>query len=443
MRKSGTERRRGFREVIESFLRERLEEKFKENAQDYAALCARYTPDIWIADAARRVGQIQAVTHTLKATHPDAKGSSMYCIPDSAGREALVGSHQLSGAFVSDIVGNAAALDVYKFLRCEYEGKSLLAWMREGDEDLLGALHSDAALARKWADAFAGLVRQPASPASHTWAKQIYWLVGDDPANDGHYHLLSPLHPSSLAHKIFEVITEDRFGDAAKETRRARRAGVYSDKVLRDYPNLAVRKLGGTRPQNISQLNSERGGVNYLLASLPPVWKPSNARPPWGIRPLFEQFGRRRDLARLVACLKNFLEHDPAPTWETRERRDNLLDQIIGEVRQYADELRALEPGWSADSRCRLAEAEALWLDPGRAALDAEFAENWRQGRWQAEVQHRFVAWLNPALGERLPLGDIEHAFRVDALLTESWQRQTDAGCRRMEEHEAGPAWNS
>lgn len=282
MHKSDAERRRGFKELIETFLQERLEGKVKGDAEEDAVLSARYQPENWIADAARRVGQIQAVTHTLKATHPDAKGSSMYCIPDLAGRQYFVGSHQLFNAFASDVVGNAAALDVYKFLRCEYEGRSLLAWMQEGDEDLLDALHADPALAKKWTSAFTSLIRQPEAPASHTYAKQLYWLVGDDPASDTHYHLLSPLYPSSMAHKIFGIINEDRFGEGVKETRQARRAGAHSDKILRDYPNLAVRKLGGTKPQNISQLNSERGGINYLLASLPPIWKSRDVRPPWG-----------------------------------------------------------------------------------------------------------------------------------------------------------------
>ena len=81
MHKSDAERRRGFKELIETFLQERLEGKVKGNSEEDAVLSARYQPENWIADAARRVGQIQAVTHVLKATHPDAKGSSMYCIP--------------------------------------------------------------------------------------------------------------------------------------------------------------------------------------------------------------------------------------------------------------------------------------------------------------------------------------------------------------------------
>ena len=50
------------------------------------------------------------------------------------------------------------------------------------------------------------------------------------------------------------------------------------------YASLAVQELGGTKPQNISQLNSERRGDNYLLASLPPVWKTVAVQPVHGSR---------------------------------------------------------------------------------------------------------------------------------------------------------------
>lgn len=441
MHKSDAERRRGFKELIETFLQERLEGKVKGDAEEDAVLSARYQPEKWIADAARRVKKIQAATHVLKATHPGAKGSSMYCIPDSSGRQHLVGSHQLFESFTTDIaLEDAKHLDICAFLFCEYEGRSLLAWMQEGDEDLLDALHADPAHAKQWTAAFTSLIRQVEAPASHTYAKQLYWLVGDDPASDTHYHLLSPLHPSSLTHKIFEVIDEDRFGEGVKETRQAKKDNFYSKQILHEYPNLVVQKLGGDHPKNISFLTKKHKGVNYLLASLPPIWKSRDVRPPWGTRPLFEQFGDRRDCARLVARLKEFLESDPAPTLETREHRDDLLDQIIGEVQQYADELRTLEPGWSTDSRCRLVEAEALWLDPGRAALDAAFAKAWMQGHWKAAVQHRFADWLNQALGEKLPLGVIEHAFWADALATEDWQRQIDADRRALKKKGASHA---
>lgn len=417
------ERRQGFRSVIEKFLRGRLEEKQKSideaDTMKREELESGFAPDNWLADAAHRVGQIQAVTHVLKATHPFAKGSSLCCGVESLRQQSGVGSHALPKNFTLDVVGNAAALDVYKFLRLEYDGKTLLDWMRENDADLLAALHPDAVLAEKWRTAFTGLIRSPSDAVSHTHAKQVYWLAGDDPLHDGHYHLLSPLYASSLAHELFRRINDDRFSEEAKEARQAKKDGKPHAREVHEYSNLAQQNFGGSKPQNVSQLNSERGGVNYLLASLPPIWKSRDIKPPLGAKNLFEQIGRRREMAEVVNELRKFLESDPPANIETRNRRDRLLEQIFGELQQYAGELHSLAPGWSSDPRCRLTQEEICWLDPERAALDPELADIWRQGGWKGEVCRRFANWLNHALGKRLPLGDIEHAFWEDAFAEE------------------------
>lgn len=62
---------------------------------------------------------------------------------------------------------------------------------------------------------------------------------------------------------------------------------------MRGYTNVAVQQLGGTKPQNISQLNSERRGNKGLLASLPPVWRSIELKPLLGSESLFPRYGRR------------------------------------------------------------------------------------------------------------------------------------------------------
>ncbi|WP_234420839.1 type I-F CRISPR-associated protein Csy1, partial [Xanthomonas fragariae] len=61
-------------------------------------------------------------------THPDARGSSLHVPPDSLPQHAEIGSHLLGAHYAQDVVGNAAALDVFKFLKIEVEGQGLLAW---------------------------------------------------------------------------------------------------------------------------------------------------------------------------------------------------------------------------------------------------------------------------------------------------------------------------
>ena len=88
--------------------------------------------------------------------------------------------------------------------------------------------------------------------------------------------------------------------EANKAARQARRERKVHDGVFHDYPGLAVQNMGGTKPQNISQLNSERRGVNYLLSSLPPQWKASAARLPVHATSVFDRLFIARPEVRKI-----------------------------------------------------------------------------------------------------------------------------------------------
>jgi len=437
MTETASNRCSAFRTAIERFLQARRDPKLDKLAPDDPKrdeLIAQFTPEAWIDDAARRVGQIQAVTHSLKATHPDARGTSLYQQPDQLPGRAEVGSHVLGQDFAGDVVGNAAALDVYKFLRVTVENRSLLDWMLADDADLKSALSQHPTQAAEWIEAFVGLVQPRGSAATHARAKQLFWLTGDDAADDAQYHLLAPLYASSLAQAVYETVNENRFGDAAKAARQARREERFHEHGYADYPNLAVQKLGGTKPQNISQLNSERRGENYLLASLPPSWKSSEFRVPWGIDSTFRRFGGDRDTRRIVRDFKQFLEANPDPTTETRDRVEAFLDALVDGLAGFAAGIhQALEPGWSADDRCNLPEEERLWLDPGRAESDDDFNARWHWMDWPDQVGKRFGNWLNGQLEGKLPVGSVEQRqWTKELLLDAQWAGQLHARRRQL-----------
>lgn len=434
MSDSPQDRRALFRAAIERFLQERLASKLDKLADDdpkRSDLLAQYAPEAWLTDAARRVAQIQTVTHALKAIHPEARGTNLYCPPESLPSHREVGSHVLSADFAGDVVGNAAALDVYKFLKIAVEARPLLEWMQQGDADLLAALSDDRERAQAWADAF-NSVTEPASeiPASHGLAKQLYWLTGDDPADDRDFHLLAPLYASSFAHTVFRRINEDRFSESAKAAQKARWEHRDHDGVSREYPNLAVQKFGGTKPQNISQLNSERGGSNYLLASLPPRWKSREVQAPWYVDSVLSRFGHSEGVWAQVRELRDFLRSDPPPTMETRDRREGLIDSLIDGLIDFAQRFQVMLPaGWTHDTRCRLPEPERLWLDPGRVLANAEddavFCDKWHKMDWPAEVGNRFSNWLNKQMGTDLPLGDVEaRQWETELLLQQGWAQR-------------------
>ena len=419
----------GYRAAISAFLQERLQaklDKLKPDDPQRDEVIASFAHDVWLACAAKRVEQIQAVTHSLKPIHPDARGTNLYVEPRTLPPLAELGSHALGERFVGDVVGNAAALDVYKLLKLEVNGRSLLTALLAHDADALAALHADPAQAEKLRDAFVSLTQPRAEgPSSHTLAKQLYWLTGTDACDDAHYTLLAPLYATSLAHAVHAQVQEDRFGEANKAARQARRERKVHDGVFHDYPGLAVQNMGGTKPQNISQLNSERRGMNYLLSSLPPKWKVNAQRFPTHADSVFTRYFDSRPLVRqTVKTLRRYLESNPNPVKDTRDHRKELVDMLVDEMVNMAAELQhALPPGWTLDDPrfSALNEDEQTWLDALRAELPEEddFANRWLAMEWPDAIGTRFGNWLNARLEGKLSFSDIEFRAWKKELLTD------------------------
>lgn len=433
-----------FRAAISGFIEDRKTAKL--NGKDDSKIAARYEYATWLSDAARRVSQIQAVTHVLKATHPDARGTSLHADPQSLSGHAEIGSHSLGEDFTDDVVGNAAALDVFKFLKIEVDNRPLLEWMQTSDPDLQAALSDDSKTAENWMQAFASLVREEELPVSHSLAKQIYWLTGDDPTDDAQYRLLQPLFASSLTHAIHAEIQDARFGETNKLSRQARREGKAHDTPYRDYPGLVVRKLGGTKPQNISQLNSERGGINYLLDSSPPDWGNHRALNLRGRESAFSAFRWFGEVEGLLKALRVILKSDPAPNLKTRKRREAIEKSLGQQLAEFGAAVRGSHrPGWTRENECHLPMCEQLWLDSERTELqvradeheqeDIEFNQAYQLGHWPDEVAQRFGAWLNDwlrAVGINA-VGDSElRRWSRQAILETQWpvpvQRRAQGG---------------
>ena len=404
------------RAAIDLFLQDRLKDKLEEfekkkleepeRAQKLAVLTSKFIPSTWLADAARRVDQIQAVTHSLKPIHPDAKGSSLYREPQQLPESQFVGSHCLGADFDADVVGNAAALDVYKFLKLSHEGHSFWDLAVKADPDFAAALSDNPALSSQWMAAFAGLAQARDRVSSHSLAKQLYWQVGQDAHDDASYHLLAPLFPTSLVHRVYQQLQDDRFSEEAKAAREARRNGTHHERPVREYPQMAIQKLGGTKPQNISQLNSERRGDNCLLASVPPIWKSAAVRPLLNINSLFKVYGRRPEVKEEVAALREFLKKNPPANMDTRQRVRKGVQRLVDEMLVFQAELLTLEPGWSQDEDCNLSAAQRIWriwLDP-----DGQQPGSTAQEDVADEVAADFARWFNDQLNDSLLVGDDE-----------------------------------
>lgn len=407
------------RAVIADFLAARYKDKLeavKEDVNDPDAanlqrekLRQQFIPATWLEDAARRAAQIQAVTHSLKPVHPDAKGSNLFVSPTQFEQLQVVGSHCLTIDFAVDFVCDAKLLPIVAFLKLEHEGNSLLSLAVVGDPDFALALSDDTVQARTWLDAFASLAKSRGRLSSHTLAKQVYWQCLEDAGDSASFHLLAPLYATSLAHRVFEAIKEDdNFNDAVKAARKAMKENTYSERPVRVYPQLAIQQLGGSNTQNISHLNSKRRGENRLLASLPPVWRSMDLKPLLNTDSMFHRYSRRPQVRQAVKDLLAFLKTDPTRNVATRSKRAAWVNLLIDEFLQFTAELRSLEPGWSQTPQCKLSESECRWLDDdGVKATDAEL-DRARPTDIPERISAAFANWLNAQLRPPLPMGDPE-----------------------------------
>ncbi|MBE3176689.1 type I-F CRISPR-associated protein Csy1 [Enterobacter cloacae complex sp. P3B] len=383
-------------------------EAAKRSDTDSATLAAerrelelRYEPKAWLTDAAKRAGQINLVTHAAKFTHGDSKSSSIYS--EAVALEGYLSTAALSG-LEPDAVGNAAALDVAKLLQTRVEGgDSLLASLKRGDRAALAAFTDDANQLDEWIAGFSRALT-PGEPASHKLAKQGYFPVGEN------YHLLSPLFATSLVHAMHQKMIAFRFGDDVKAIWKARREKTWHPTPLTLFPHSAEIHFGGTKPQNISYLNSVRGGRSWLLSCQPPQWKKAD-KPPTTLRSIFTsggQFDRRANstVQLLVSLLARTGDYTNV---RIREARDEYIDALIDLLFVVASELqRDTWQNWTLSCE-RLVTHQQLWLDPWRTKTDEAFRLERDKDDWQVSVATDFALWLNARLSKVLKdLGYVE-----------------------------------
>jgi len=395
-----------------------LEQQLLEQRRE---LEKKYDVRTWLADAAARAGQISLVTHAVKYFHGDAKGSSVYSTVRNDETAYLTTATLPSPAV--DAVGNSAALDVAKLLQTEHEGDSLLASLKRGDFSALAALAENDMQAEQWVSGFMQALSDK-TLSTHQLAKQLYFPV----SGAGEYHLLSPLYSSSLAHALYQRISHARYSEASVAARKARREGHWHSEAVQYFPDLAVQNMGGTKPQNISCLNSARGGKNHLLRCAPPQWQQS-LKPPVSHKTFLTAVSPK--VTRVVSDLRRYLHtvYERDNTMEIRQQRAEYVDELIGMIFSYAAEIQSLTDlqGWSQWEDCVLKAAHQLWLDPLRQHTDPDF-KLWREGgEWISEIAEDFAHWLNTRLkqDEKLNVGAVE--FREWSVLMRRRLREFDA----------------
>ncbi|PVZ89028.1 type I-F CRISPR-associated protein Csy1 [Serratia sp. S1B] len=345
----------------------------------------------WLDDASKRAKQITLVTHAPKFTHGDARGVGARVEANGEGNMYLSTANLAESAI--DVIGNAAALDVANLLLLEAGGHRLVDRIKEGDPSALSPFTKSKEQLGEWCGGLS-LALECGVATSHTLAKQTYF-----PLPEGAYHLLSPLFASSLCHALHQRIDHARFSDQAKEAREARRKELFSESPIVDFPHLAEQHFGGTKPQNVSLLNSKRYGRTYLLNCQPPSWQ-SRLAAPESEAHFWQQYSYQvRAITReLTGFLK--LVEDKDNNHTIKQRRAELVNELVDMLHNYAAQLRTLPAGWSQKMTEPMQQAFCYWLDRGITQKPAD---------WEKRVGLEFGRWLNRQLQKQLGhIGDAE-----------------------------------
>ncbi|MBB3190932.1 type I-F CRISPR-associated protein Csy1 [Halomonas cerina] len=375
-----------------------LSSKAKADPEKIRAIEARYHPDTWVRQVTATIaaGNLKQASHVVKLVHTGARGTNILVTPETLPERDLVGTHSLGPSFTPDITVNSSAnLPGRDLLRIEHHGRTLLELAQAEDPELIDVLSEDEAEGREMAKALAQYAQQARPLRADPRLRQVFWLVGDDPARDRDFHLLVPLYSSSMAAHLYRVVQEARWSEPAQAARNARKANKSHPQGVTEFPNLARLTIGGANKQNVSQGNAQRRGVNYLLDARPPEWRQQAIQPPLGARSFFSLPSHRRQTYGLVNALTTFLLKDPTPNRFTHRRIDGLVEALIDHFLISASAVKSIPGGWSADERCRLSSAQQAWLDPEAVQERGPEASGAVLPGWQDEVAADFGAWLN------------------------------------------------
>ncbi|HGF7178581.1 TPA: type I-F CRISPR-associated protein Csy1 [Vibrio cholerae] len=346
--------------------------------------------DNWLPDAAKRAGQISVASHPCTFSHPSArKNKNGYVSSIIAKNKPRIDGFLRSGnvSVEPDALGNAAALDVYKFLSLEMsDQRSLLVHIEQESELARQLLDIPSCEYQVLRDGFLKMVDSDQASVSSSKIKQVYF-----PIADGEYHLLSLLTHSGHLFELRKRLDALRFGDAVKEARECKKTNHFHPAGYQEIFGLTTIGFGGTKPQNISVLNNQNAGKAHLLASMPPELTPRDIRLP---RTDFftESFTAWQAKEVLDALHRLFLTD--YNNINLRDGRDYRIQQYVDLVIEKMWQVRLFLEAYSGELSSALPLEQKIWLYP-------EFAEQ----------RHQEDEWLDKII-RHVARGLINHYSR-------------------------------
>lgn len=353
--------------AIQAYFSERKEAWLKKNVKasmeadevkEQELICDQlFSLNEWLPNAAKRAGQISISTHPCTFSHPSArKNKNGYVSSVLAEADRREDGYLKTGNVVADpdALGNAAALDVYKFLTLVMQdGNKLLVHIQQETDLAKELLTIQTANYQELRNGFLAMVEGATENITSSKIKQVYFPVKDD------YHQLSLLTNSGMVYQLRSRLDKLRFSDEIKELRDKKRKNEFSDCGYCEIYGLTTIGYGGTKPQNISVLNNQNGGKAHLLSSMPPSIEKRHIHFPK--TDFFIESLKKFEYAEHFKMLHKLFQADHNNI-SIREARDRYLQNILDLIIEKMWAVRAVSQSQYYADTSNLSSVQLTWL---------------------------------------------------------------------------------
>lgn len=366
--------------AIQAFLTERKEAWLRKNLkQNFGKLKQQeiqeeadrlYSFPNWINHIYRHEKLGNLVSHVAKFSHPGAKKTTPFIAKCSKNDDGFFRYGNVEGV-ETDCSVNAAYIakgsvlqELNMFLEVNLsDERSILAHLNDRSEVIQKCFSVSAFDFEEIREEFLAIkILDESESATSVRLKQVYFPVADV-ANG--YHLLSILNSSGMMFALKDRINQVRFSEETKQAREDRKNKAYNPNGLYEIYDLTAIGFGGTKPQNISVLNSSNGGVAFLLKSMPPELDTRNVRLPK--HDFFKQTLWAKHYDWIFSRLNYLLNEDWRNNIDIRQKRDQVFQEAVYQASETLWQVRAHKAGWSnSDTYTALPGWQKNWLDNAR-----------------------------------------------------------------------------
>lgn len=352
---------------VEEFFQERKSAWLKKNVstsmdevevREQELECERvFSLEQWLPSAAKRAGQISISTHPCTFSHPSSrKNKNGYASSVIANSEKNNDGYLRSGNVVveADALGNAAALDVYKFLMLKMDdGQTLLSHIELDTDVAQQLLNIKSEPYASLKDGFLAMTNSQADSVTSSKIKQVYFPVDDS------YHQLSILSASGVMFELRKRVDTIRFSEETKTARACEKNNEIFEGGYKLLLNLTTIGYGGTKPQNISVLNNQNGGKVHLLSSEPPKLAKRDIHFP-SVDFFSQSIGYYQCRDLFYALHELFVNHKN--DWNIRNERDEYYYAIVDRIIEKMWLVRSVSEAHYNPDTSQLNKTQKMWL---------------------------------------------------------------------------------